>query len=103
MEVPERCDHLGHRVRVHVGRLDRNKWTERFGVLDDDLGNQPRIDQGVVGVYEDAPAPGLFAPPCDIHEISDISRGVGAAGLRTGRKDLDASVKDDVLHHALLC
>src|SRR2546426_12626961 len=75
---------------MHVNRLDCHEGAERLGVLGDDLRHQPWVDQGVIGVDEDALAPGPFAPLGDLHHLRDIGLSVESCGGRTRGEYVDA-------------
>jgi pyruvate/2-oxoglutarate dehydrogenase complex dihydrolipoamide dehydrogenase (E3) component len=53
---------------VHVHRLNRDEGTQLLGSLQDRLGEQPGIDEPVVGVDEHAAVAGLVAPARELHD-----------------------------------
>jgi hypothetical protein len=96
VEIAKRAHHFGHRVGVHVGRLHRDQGTEPLGSLDNELGGEPRIDQTVVGVDEDALASGGLAPAGHLgHAITVRRPGIRCRGCscrnrwRTSRENLN--------------
>jgi hypothetical protein len=91
VEERERRDHLRDRVRVHVERLHRHERGDLARALDDDLRDEPRIEQAVVGVDEDPGAARLLAParhrrdePCVVARVFTAvgRRGRVEEGLR---------------------
>ena len=59
-----------------------------FGRLDDDLRDEPRVDDLVVGVDEDAAIPGAIAPRGDIGDAPAILVRWQISGLWAGGKEL---------------
>ena len=72
VNVGERRNLLRDPVRMHVDRLDRHQGAQGLRALDDDVGEEPRIQGAVVRVDEDAPASGFLAPACDLGEAFDV-------------------------------
>ena len=66
MEMGEGGYLLGHGIGMGVNRLHRHQRAEALGLLKDDLGNEPRIDQRVIRVDEDSCVSKLLAPAGDV-------------------------------------
>ena len=93
VQVAEGGRHLGDGIRMHVDRLDRDQRAQGPGALDDDLRHQPGVDERVVRIDEDPPAPRPFAPAGHPDDLVEIGPRVVAARRRAGGEDLDAWVE----------
>ena len=69
----ERRNHLRHRIRVHIDWLDSHKRTKVLGVLNDDLGHQPGIDDAVVRVDQNPFAAALLTPARHIRHAPRVA------------------------------
>ena len=74
---------------MHVDGLDRHQGTQLFGRLDHDLRDEPRIDELVVRVDEDAAIAGAITPRRDIGNPSAILIRRQILGLWAGGKELE--------------
>jgi hypothetical protein len=74
---------------VHVDRLNRHQRAQLFRRLDDDLRDEPRVDELVVRVDEDAPIAGAIAPRRDIGHPAAIDVRGQILGLWTGGEELE--------------
>ena len=88
VDVGEGRHHVGDGVGVHVDRLNRHQRAQLFGRLDDDLRDEPRVDDLVVGVDQDAAIPGAIAPRGDIGDAPAILVRWQIPGLWAGGKEL---------------
>ena len=89
VEVGERSDLLGDRVRMHVDRLDRHERAQRRRVLDDDVGKQPGIQETVVRIDKDPLASRLFTPARHLSDPLDVAIFGHAGRGGTGRKQIN--------------
>jgi hypothetical protein len=74
---------------VHVDRLNRHQRAQVFGRLDDDLRDEPRIDELVVRVDEDAAIAGAITPRRNVCHPPAIHVGWQILGLWAGGKELE--------------
>jgi hypothetical protein len=57
---------------MHIDRLHGDEWAQLFLVLDDNLGYWSRVDQRVIGVYENTFAAALLAPARDFGHVWQV-------------------------------
>ena len=84
VQVAERCDHFCHRVGMHIDWLHGDQGHQLCGVLKDDLGQDPRIEQTVVRIDKNSLASRLIAPAGNLGDPPDVLCGLGRAEGRTG-------------------
>ena len=98
VEEPERRDHLGDGIGMHVDRLHRDERAEPVGVREDLLRHEPRVDKAVVGVDEDPLAPCGFAPARDVHHLPTVSQWRRRERRRAGREHLQSRLDESIGH-----
>ena len=89
VQVSERGHHLGNGVRMHVDGLHGNERTQVLRPLKDELRNEPRVDQAVVCVDEDASIPCTVAPARNFGDPLEIALRILVPRLHAGGEDLD--------------
>jgi hypothetical protein len=61
--------------------------------LDDDLSDQPWINEAVIGIYEHAMAIELLAPSRHFDDLADVVAAVDVLGLWTRGEDADFVIR----------
>src|SRR3989449_11202151 len=79
-----------------VDRLQGGEQTQPRRALYDDVRHQPRIDEAIVGIDENAFAPDPLAPAGDIGHPADVGLSISVAGLRAGREQVESDVSRTV-------
>ena len=74
---------------MHVDRLDRYQRAQLLGRLDDDLRDEPGIDELVVRVDEDPAIPGAITPRRDFGHPPPIHVRGQILGLWAGGKEFE--------------
>ena len=75
VQKAQRGDGLRHRVGMHVDGLHGDEGTEPFRVRDHRLRDQPRVYEPVVGIDQDAFAPGRLAPASHLQHLPKVDLG----------------------------
>src|SRR5256885_1163879 len=83
---------------MHVDRLNRHQRTEPVGILNDDLRDQPRINETVICIHQYALTAILLAPSSHVADFLQVSLSVGFNRLRTGREHFNTLNNLAVLH-----
>src|SRR5262245_39487068 len=73
---------------MRVNWLDRHQWRKRFRALYDRLRKHPGVNLRIVGIYQDAFAPGALAPSSHVDDVLEIGILVGNGRLRAGGEQL---------------
>jgi hypothetical protein len=68
---------------MHRGGLDGNQRGERFGVLEDDVSDEPWVYMTVVAVQKNTTAAGRFAPARYVRDSPKIVRRSDAFDMGT--------------------
>jgi hypothetical protein len=80
---------------MHINGLNCDQRAKSPGVLKDQIGDEPGIDDGVVGVNQNGSAAGLFAPSGDVNDLLDVTIAREILGLRAGGEDFDLRSIED--------
>src|SRR2546423_14808292 len=83
---------------MHVYGLHSDKRTETGRVLDDDLGQQPGIEQTIVGVDQDAAVSIVVRPSSDVDHALQVAFSIDRTRRRAGREELDRVLLSHAIH-----
>ncbi len=93
MEQGERGDQLRRGVGVHVGGLNRDEGAQRAGLLQDQLSDEPGVDEAVVGVDEHPVEARVLAPARGLRHARRIRLARSVLGLRAGGEDANPRIR----------
>src|ERR1700726_2478135 len=78
VKIAQTAYHFRHCIGIHIDWLDRHKRGKRSRILNNDLGNPPRVKHTVVGVNEYSFAAGLVTPSGNLANTSGVRFGIRA-------------------------